>query len=412
MPEDLPSVRFQPGDARPLGFVTEVSEAHLRAVGKFFVELADTVNDVADDAGAAIHVRLTSVRHTAVLPFVLYGFHIPRVDDTGEFVDEVLSGEEITYAVIANHAIEVQREAALLFLYELVFRQEALASLGRQNAPIAGSVDTVATVADQQARQEFRDRLYSGWFATAQSIARRAAASGLTLAVRYEVDPITTREEIARRVPVLRRTYNEISTVHEAVDNIVSALSGQDPVVSSVSISQAELNRASRRVASMNLRQWLSQTARDAQVCGNGYLVLAPPARRGFYNLRPEDVEVSGADQYRVLRNGISSAVADRVLHLRGIEQFESPYGISLLEPILAEYRTRRLFAQASDFAQDVLARRAFDTPEGQWARQVVALSKRSLGASDDRLGRLLWFPQGRLRPARSDLYFPGQDYM
>ena len=156
MPDDLPSVRFERDDPRPKGFVEEVSEAHLQAVGRALKALADAVQLASADSEAKLRVRFTNVRYMPTLPFVLYAFHLMQVDDSGKIVDETDSGGDITYALVANHAVEVQRESALLFLYQLVSRQEAIGRMRSAGDPEIHRIDTVTMEADQRAKQAKR----------------------------------------------------------------------------------------------------------------------------------------------------------------------------------------------------------------------------------------------------------------
>ena len=124
----VPSIRFERDDPRPVGFVDEVSPSHLAAVKEAFSGIAQAINDSATVAPRQISVRFGSVRYMPALPFDLYGFHVPHVSDAGEFVDEIGEGRDLNYAVDANHAVEVQREIGLLFLYQLINRQAALSN--------------------------------------------------------------------------------------------------------------------------------------------------------------------------------------------------------------------------------------------------------------------------------------------
>jgi len=412
MPDDLPSVRFERDDPRPKGFVEEVSEAHLQAAGGALKALADAFQVVSADSEPHLRVRLTSVRYMPTLPFVLYAFHLMQVDDAGQIVDETDSGGDITYALVANQAVEVQRESALLFLYQLVSRQAAIARMRSARNPEIHTIDTVTMEADQRAKQEFQDRIATGWQNAARSIAQQALACGQTLAIRYEVDPLPTRLDVVRRMPALRSAYNDIPLARDTVDKKVSLVGGHDPRLRGGSLTQGEMNQVQRHIASLGIRQWVSQTLRDADVCGNGYLVGGGASLPAMYNLRPEDVEIIGPEDFRVLRDGASERVQGHVSHLVGIAQFESPYGISMLEPVLAEHRTRRIFLDVSQFAEKVIAERPPESGEVTWARRALELASRSLAASDERLDRLLWYPREWLPDAREGLYFPGQERM
>jgi hypothetical protein len=100
------------------------------------------------------------------------------------------------------------------------------------------------------------------------------------------------------------------------------------------------------------------------------------------------------------------------VLHVPGIEQFRSPYGISILEPVMAELRTRKVFEEASAFAERVIEDHGQDSAYAERVRTTIALSQRGIAASDERLGKLLWYPRDWVPNAREGLYFPGQELM
>lgn len=412
MDEILPSVRFEPDNPRPVGFVDDVDDSHLTAIADALRGVGDAVALVTGEAQPALRVRFSSGRYMPTLPFALYSFHILRVNEQGELSDEVAEGDEITYAVVANHAVEVQRESALLFLYDLVFRQETLKKMLSQRRAPDQPIDALIADATQRARREFRDRIYAGWRAAAISIGERAVAAEIPLRVRYEVDVLPSRDDVVRRMPHLRAAYNNIELARQAVDKQVSMIGGSDPRVSAPLLTQADEDKLQRHIASLGMRQWISQITRDAEVCGNGYLVTLSGPEPAVYGLRPEEVHILGADRFAVVRGDATEPVPGHVLHIRGIEQFASPYGISLLEPILAEQRTRQVFQEASSTAQRILRTRPPESEEGRWASRTLELAQRGFADSDERLGRLLWYPRDWLPDARDGLYFPGQERM
>jgi hypothetical protein len=411
VPDVLPSVRFENDDPRPVGFVSEVDESHLEATRAALTDVADAVADVTGDQEPRLRVRFSSVRYMPGLPFVLYGFHIPKLDASGGFVDEVRASDEITYAVVANHAIEVQRETAVLFLYDLLFRQEALAPiLASAGAP--PGIDQITIESESQSHLEFADRIRAGWSQAARAIAQRAMASGLALTARYEIDVLPSRADVVGRMPVWRQVYNEIDLAREFIDKSVSMIGGRDPRISAPGLTLAQEDRLQRHIASIGVRQRISQTQRDAEVCGNGYLVVATGPEPGLYNLRPEEVEIVGPEEFRLVRDGTTQVVEGRVAHMRGIDQFSSPYGISRLEPLMSAYRSQTVFSEATVFARQVLDERPPDSPEAEWARATLALAERSLASTNERLNTLLSYPRDWLADAREGLYFPGQERM
>ncbi|MGO9885529.1 MAG: hypothetical protein ACLPV4_21245 [Solirubrobacteraceae bacterium] len=334
---------------------------------------------------------------------------IVGVDENGSFVDDAAEGQEVTNALVANHAVEVQREAALLFVYELVFRQEAVAAARKDDGSF-DQIDVRVAAADRDARAEFSDRIHGGWLQAATSIAQRAVEAELPLAVRYVVDVLPTREQVAHRVPLLRAAYNNIDIAREAVDKQVSLIGGRDPRLNAPGLTQDQEDKIQRQLSAMGLRHWISQTVRDALVCGNGYFVTVSDPEPTGYALRPEAVEILGAERFAVLNDGVASPVTNPVLHIRGIEQFESPYGISLLEPVLAIHRTREALADATRTANQVLAKWPEDSEQARWAQATLALAQRGVAETDARLGELLAYPRDWLHDARDGLYFPGQE--
>jgi hypothetical protein len=129
--------------------------------------------------------------------------------------------------------------------------------------------------------------------------------------------------------------------------------------------------------------------------------------------LRPETVDVLGPAAFRIIESSEGTRLVDgTVLHIRGIEQFHSAYGISILEPVLAQYQSQLVMAEATRFAEAVTKRFPADSKEAAWAAQTRALAERTAAEREDALTKLLWFPRSRLHTAREGLYFPGQERM
>jgi hypothetical protein len=152
----------------------------------------------------------------------------------------------------------------------------------------------------------------------------------------------------------------------------------------------------------------MNQTLRDADVTGNGYLQTAfsglDPTMRC---LRPEDVYISGAADFCLADEG---RLSGKVLHFRGLEQFDSLYGISPWEPLLYVLQQRRIVESAAETMRQIVGA----TQASERDRERAAQSLLAIGAmekeTEDRLDKLLWFPRRRLRQIREDIYFDGQE--
>ncbi|HEY2768798.1 MAG TPA: hypothetical protein VGI76_11105 [Solirubrobacteraceae bacterium] len=151
---------------------------------------------------------------------------------------------------------------------------------------------------------------------------------------------------------------------------------------------------------------------RDADVCGNGYvdfgfLGLDPTLRC----LKPEDVEILPGERYRLLSEQASRPL-DRVMHHCGLEQFDSPYGISPWEVLLYVNQRQSILDGIGKLARTTLTRGPLPVEQQQRLEDVIRVAEAIERDTRDRLDRLLWFPRTRLRPVRGDLYFAGHEDM
>jgi hypothetical protein len=407
--ELLPSARFHGDDPRPVGFLLELPDSHVVASGAVLEEVAAAVTP-SHGGKSDLRVCLSSARYIPGTPFQLYSYHLVGFDDQGRVRDAVDAGEEVQYAFVINQPIEVQREAALWFLYELVFRQLAL----RAPEAVANQADLIAAQASDHARAEFRFRILSGWREAARSLAARATHDGLGLHVRYQRDPFPDRSSIVRRMPALRATYNSIELAHQFIDKMVSLVGGRDPRVVVGPGSNDVRTLLERRLLDMGLRHMVAQTTRDALVLGNGYLVMPASANEGPFNLRPEAVKVTDDGDFVVLGNDgrESERLGAHVLHIKGVEQFDSPYGFSVLEVVVSEWSTRQTMDDVLSRTEALLARSKPTPEQAAYLKEVEALVSRHRDASDERLGRLLWYPRDWVPDAVDGLYLPGQEQM
>jgi hypothetical protein len=404
---ELPSLRYQPDDPRPVGFTEELTAEHIEASATALGELA-AVFDADEGAGAPLRACLSSARYVPALPFELLSFHLVSFDESCEPIDALAGHFEVHYAFIVNQAVEVQREAALLFLYEIVFRQSVLQKSGGR----VGEMDILTAVASERARAEFRDRMRGGWSEAARSLAARARHEGVRPNVRYQQDPFPDRELLARRMDALRHTYNTLAQCREFVDKTVSLIGGRDPRISVPGAADSVRVLLERRLTETGFRQYMNQTIRDAEVLGNGYLVLPSSIEQGPYALRPEDVEIQADGGYAVLEAGGRREIDGNVTHATGVEQFGSPYGFSVLEAFLPEWVSRRTMSQMREDVAGLLTQHGDLQGRRGELEGILELTRRQLQASDERIAKLLWYPREWLPDAAAGLYLPGQEQM
>lgn len=357
----------------------------------------------------ALPVCLCHTHFSTVLAPRLFAFAIWDFDLDGTPRDPVSVGHEVRYAVIVNLPIPLQLETCLVFLMQLLYRQSVLSDIQRRQEPLE-AFHVRLPQADAQAKAEILDRLHYGWLAAAEAIRVKAKEAGFSLEVRYEPDAIPDRRTQVRRLPSLARIYNEMQLAREMVDKIVSMIGGQSPRISAPQAPLAVRVFLEDRLAASNVRYYMNQTVRDAEVYGNGFFLTGDePEEFSFRNLRPHEVEVRPNGFWLVTPSG-QEPVRGHVLHIRGIDQIVSPYGISLFEVLVPSLVQSDVARRGQEFASQVLSRSDIGPEIRARAEESLQFSQEMLGRVDESMAALLWFPRDHLPAPVPDLYFPGQE--
>jgi hypothetical protein len=410
-------------DVGPAAGYGTVTAPHMAASASALTELARLASAGPGQPGARVlHVRLSHFEHGAALSLQLFGFSV--LPATSEPVmmpavpglpqrppaagllppDKATAGQPLIYAVTANHPVPVQVEHALATLAMLVGRQE-LTSAGTLQV---SQIDVQADEADTRATAAVRDTLRSqGWRAAAQAISARSAAAGLPLAVTYA--PVLLKpSDLALRAPILRRVYNEMPEVRRAVDKAATVLSQGLTTVGGGSEQVASFARDILDVGST--RTYLAHLARDAFVCGNGYLSFGAVADEDVRLLQPEQATILSTHTVRVA-NGSRETVHRHVMHMTGGEQQDSPYGVSILEPFVGLQLDRELFQETIDIA-DAWTRVPAPKEARERALENVPLARRRLEFIAKRITETLGGTAHLRAEPPADLYFPGHELM
>ena len=405
----LPSERQRPGDPRVVGFQTEPSQEHVEQSAAAATELGALVTMAQPANARPLRVRFCHVRLPPRLPFNLYGFNIINISDDGELIDYFDTDEEILYALIVNQPVELQREASIVFLNDLIGRQGPIADVVAERRSL-GELPDLAAAADTSSSEISMDTLRFSLEHAAEALKTRAAAAGYRLEIKYRLDPLPRREDVARRVPQLRHLYNTQKDIRQGVDRTVATIGGRPPELRGG--DESLRGWVQQQTSLMGIRQFMNQCMRDADVCGNGYvdfgfLGLDPTLRC----LKPQDVEVLPGDRYRLLSDPESRPL-DRVMHHRGLEQFDCPYGISPWEVVLYVNQRQSILDGVGKLARAALTNKSLTAEQQQRLEDTVRVAEAIERDTKNRLDRLLWFPRSRLRPVEGDLYFVGQEDM
>ena len=341
-----------------------VTASHMTGFASALTELARLASSAPRPQGSRVlHVRLAHFEHRAALSRQLFVFSVlpavsepvilpvlpglpPRPPAAGLLPpDEATEQQPLTFAVTVNHPVRVQVEHVLATLAKLAARQE----LGAGAALRVAEIDVQAAETDTREETAVRDTLRSqGWRTAARAISARAAAAGLPLAVTYAPTLMEPRD-LAMRAPILRRVYNEMPEVRLAVDKAATLLSQGLTTVGAGSEQVASFARDLLDVGST--RTYLAHLARDAFVCGNGYLSFGEVPDEDIRLLRPEQVTILGPSTVQVA-DGNTRAVHRHVMHMTGGEQLNSPYGLSILEPFVGLQLGREIHQLSLEVAE------------------------------------------------------------
>lgn len=368
--------------------LVEVSPEHLRASRDALTELASVMTspDKKGHQGSPLFVDLVHFEHGHFLSPALRGFPIlpyaggqvevpkpPMHHATPrevayrwlaewaepEEVDNLFSGrasalltpfsatEELpfTWATVAGQPVAAQIRDVLVSLTSLLARHAVTpeklrdtesslpALLQNANSEIS---DQETGMADLVAR--------SGWRAAAQELRIRSEQTGRPLRVRYR-QTLFDAASLALRAPLLRRAYNSLAPVREAVDRTSAAIS-RSLHISGDGPSEA-LGTINDQFEHLGMRQFLAHVVRDSFVCGNGVMVF-PGIASGTIRLIPPEQLISVQGDVATIMNGDREERIHRIMHLRGGRQLGSDLGVGMLEPFIRTCADRDIFLSGS----------------------------------------------------------------
>lgn len=402
-------------DEAPYGVA---NEAHVRASAEALSQLADIMSSPAPGADP-FYAKIGLYEHGGFLSPVLYGvvlYIATGVEEVGGPPDPVLGSEApahtlflptetdpdhpFTYAVVANHPVEAQLRHTLATFARLLARQELVSGL---DADRFANLDQLAALSDAESDRFVSDLIRAeGWQAAARAIRDRAEAAGLPLRVSFTGE-LFDRDQLAARAPLLRRIYNQNSAVREAIDKVTATLSQGLTVVGG---GKQSFGAFARDYLDLGLiRTYLAHLARDAFVCGNGYLSFGTVPAQDLRLLPPENVSVVGEGVLLEKRDG-AEIRHDRILHVPGSKQQHSPYGISILEPFVGLQAQHDLLTRAASlpaaWSEGGAPQEMVDA-----AKPTADLAARTLRAIEDQTGRMFGAAQLLRAAVPPDMYFP-----
>jgi hypothetical protein len=428
----------------------EPTGAHVQESRKALETLAAIWNEATPPASQVMYIRFGHFNHHAFLSPLLYGFPIlHHAGDTksppaiagletlpsgfatnvlGALVEaeripsivhpnqailldvESSTGPEhpLTWAVTPTISVRDQIAHCLQAVATIVFRRRLLAK-----GPVGdvSKLPSLASASDQQVSLEVRTILAAeGWEQATRILATRLNEPALSIHLDYAA-PMIPLQELSLRCPLLRYVYNNLTPAREVVDRVAAMLSQRFDVKGDAPLAQLAEYRG--LIDASAIRPMLAHMARDSFVCGNGYLIVDQESPLGLRLLRPETVVRIDDPEHVTSVDSAGRTVVDRLLlHEAGVPQLESPYGISVLEPLLRNVAEQDLYLHLTLVSHVFLSAENVPQTAIEYARMLQDLTPPRLAQLSEEAEKILNGGARHLPKPEPGLYFAGTELM
>jgi len=402
----LPSEQYLPGSPKPLGFIDDPSDSDIQRSSSFIRDLVTFGRTLSQPTGSELRIRFCHIRYTPGLPFNLFGFHVWSVDDSGGLLDP-FEGKDLQYALVINQPAELQAEIALAFLMQLGYRQRFLnRGVNLQETDFTQATEHL----DHEALVDLTEKLRRGRREALRAAIGVLNEAGLRVSLEYQPDVHPKKVDLDRRLFWLRRVYNEIEAVRGAIDRTVSLLGGREGVMRASGGIESVREFLQQRFALLDLRHYMNHAMRDGEVCGNGYLFMPDTEPFAPYCVPPESVEIDSSGTFQIETD--DRVICTRqVTHIKGIEQIDSAYGISILEPFVFAVNQADVLGSVRSESLKWLSTPGLPLEARQHLEANLETVDDILRGAASRIDEMLWFFQSDRVPAPLEgLYLPGYE--
>ncbi len=314
--------------------------------------------------------------------------------------DATFENDPFTYAIVINHPVERQIQAALAALDGGLARRKVTAAALASGE--ISSLDLEIAVADEKSQANIADSIRrNGWQATAEHIRDRSIAESAPLVVTYD-SPLFSREQLAQRVPALRRVYNEVPLVRGAVDKVAGLLSQGMTIVGDTS---DRMLRSSLDMLDVGAtRTYLAHLVRDAFVCGNGCLRFGRLPDSDIRLVVPEQLSLQAEN-----RAVFPQSEDEHVLHVKGSDQLGSLYGASAIEPFIAHLAKRDTFISTLYMSRTWQLWKDVPSEHVEYAIQMEPFARRNIDEIERDIALILGDVTKDILAPPPNLYFIGR---
>lgn len=249
--------------------------------------------------------------------------------------------EEHPFHFAVNSAMSgrLQVETVAASLLATLRRQKAVASF----QAAGGLTDLPAQVAaaDQTSREESSSLSALLLAGETDAVANLLALYGRTLRFSWRPHWVDDHASFAARLPFLARAYNEIESVKDAVDRVVSATVGSGGRMSSA--SEMARREAERMSIQGMIWRYMSHSIRDAELAGLGAVSMSVNGvsprirlvRPSLVRVGRERADVEEWDEREKRWEPVPNA-----FYLPGAAQRAGGFPLSALEPMIPSIRT------------------------------------------------------------------------
>lgn len=366
-----------------------------------------------------MHFAVARTSVDALLPQDLFAYAVYHFDEAGQAVPPDGSEQRpILFAINGDQPGGVQVNAFLSSVLSTLHRQSVLESVRTDRTELAPGFSTRVGELDESARAESERLIRASHVAGhVGPIVERLTNFGWNLKFKFRVTLREGLDDVRAAMRFFGAAYNEFEAVRDVIDKFAYTVAGAGwHVVGGV--SEEVRTFLESRLRSMNMAQMLAQLTRDAQLLGTGCMVFTTSSDVAARLIKPTRMKVEGwspsSSDGRVIdeATGRSWELSEALLD-RGVNQENSPYGLSILEPampsIYAIQSMERVVAQLQEMKRKV-EKSNVRKPSAKDIQARIEVAEEGRVAAERSLKRLFWFRNAPLRLDRSELYLPGQE--
>ncbi len=374
--------------------------------------LIAAINTGPNQATKHLHLQVVKTDVFPFLPKELFGFPVYEFSENGQpLYPNGTENSPIVFAINSSLTHKDQISTLVSLVLSTIYRHNNKGDSPTERWSLASSLHEESESIDRKAKsvtdkilfQAFRER-------SVRPVIQQFQENGYNVDIAMKYDVRATRESWLGAMRHFSMVYNTIPAVRDVVDRIVYTTFGRG---SKISAPNEYVRRfTEQRHTGMDLQHIATQLMRDAMLFGTSCMVIAADTDVDVRLIRPDHLRLARVHGTPCVTDEISnqtwSLESDSVHVMRGVEQHDSLYGISILEPIVPVLCRLLVLKKAIS----ALADPPTSLPWEEIANTGdLLLIIDSLKADTEKtLEKMFQFSISQFSLDRGDLYFPGWD--